>query len=204
MRLLVFGASGAVGRHVVGAALKQGYVVTALLENHKPLGIRHEKLREIHGRVLNSRSVFAAMKGQSAVVCALEPEGRGPTKLFSEGAVNIVDAMAAHGVKRLVCLSTVGVLGSDAGLLHKHVIIPLFKKHEFADKRRQLEIIMRSDLDWIVVRHAALTSGPRMNKYHVSLVRPVGGKISQANVADFIVKQLTQDRFLREMPIVSG
>lgn len=204
MRILLFGPETITGKHIIAQALRQGYNVTAFVHDRAKIGIRHPALRILYGGVCDPRAVDSAMKKQEAVIFAMESKGRSHSKMLSDATATIIRSMEAHRIRRFVCISSVGVLGSDAGLLHRHIIIPLFKKHEFIDRRRQLEIIMQSNLDWIVVRHARISDGPRMAKYRVSMVRAVGGKISHANVADFMIKQLTQDRFLREMPIVSG
>jgi hypothetical protein len=72
----------------------------------------------------------------------------------------------------------------------------------FADKVLQEQEIVQSDLDWIIVRPAKLTDGPRKGEYQVSeplLIGP-GAKISRADVADFLLKQVSDDTFLHKVP----
>lgn len=203
MKILVFGATGRTGRHIVRQALRQGYIVGAFARNPKNLDMQHENLRIIKGDVFNPDSVESAVKGHDAVLCALGTRSRLPTKMLSEGTGNIIKAMEKYHVRRFVCLTSAGVLDSDGGFLLGKVMIPVLWKHVFADKRRQLEEVMKSDLDWIAVRAVKLTDGPRTKKYHAALVRPIKNRVSRANVADFMLKQVTSDKFLREMPIVS-
>lgn len=203
MKILVFGASGGTGLCIVRQALSRGYAVTAFTRNPPSIKINHPNLRIIAGNVLDRRAIDAAVKGQDAVLCAIGAPSHGYTALLSEGTKNIVEVMERRNVRRFVCLSAVGVLGHDADFFLKHIMIPLFHKHIFSDRRVQLEEIMRSHLDWIVVRSVNLTDGPK-SKYHATLVRPIGARVSRANVADFMLKQLTSDTFLREIPIVSG
>jgi len=85
-------------------------------------------------------------------------------------------------------------------------LIPLLLRNIFADKEIQERIIKDSMLDWVIVRPAALTNGPRRGVYRHGM--NIGhwfftAKISRADVADFMLKQLTDNTYLRKTPGVS-
>ncbi len=127
---------------------------------------------------------------------------------LSDGTGNIVQAMQKHGVKRFVCETSLGIGDSKGrmGLLYSVFLIPLLLRNIFADKEVQEEIIKGSMLDWVVVRPAALTNGPRKGVHQVGMT--IGhwfftAKISRADVAGFMLKQLTDDTYLRKTPGVS-
>ncbi len=203
MKVLVFGATGRCGRHIIKQALMKKYDVTAFARNPKAVAMHHERLTIVKGNVFDTLSVESAVKGQYAVICALGTKRKYQTKMLSVGTANILSAMKKYRVRRFVCLTSLGALGNDGGFVLRKVMIPLFYKHVFRDKKRQLDEIMNSDLDWIVVRAVKMTDGPRTKHYHAALVRPIKKSVSRANVADFLLKQITSDKFLREMPIVS-
>jgi putative NADH-flavin reductase len=130
--------------------------------------------------------------------------GRRNTTL-SEGTGNIVRAMEQAGVKRLVFESSLGVGDSKwkMGVVHNLVAIPLFLRNIFADKEVQEQIITSSKLDWVIVRPAALTNGKQRNAYRAG--SDIGhwfipSRISRADVAAFMLKQLTNDEYLRKTP----
>ena len=127
---------------------------------------------------------------------------------LSNGTKSILQAMEKLGVKRFICESSLGVGGSKGrlGLLYTYVLIPLFLRGLFADKEVQERIIRNSALDWVIVRPAALTNGPRRGGYehgenigHWLFTR----KISRSDVADFMLKQLTDNQYLHRTPGVS-
>jgi uncharacterized protein YbjT (DUF2867 family) len=75
----------------------------------------------------------------------------------------------------------------------------------YDDKDEQEDLIQDSKLDW-VIRPVILTNGSRTGKYHV-LVEPRSwriGFISRADVADFLVKQIDDDTYLGETPVLTG
>jgi putative NADH-flavin reductase len=126
------------------------------------------------------------------------------TKL-SDATRNIVRAMEQHGVKRFICQSSLGVGDSwgRLGFLYNFLVIPLFLRGLFADKAAQESLIRQSDLDWIIVRPTALTNGPPKGAYRAG--SNIGHwflstKISRADTADFMLKQLTTTDYLRQTP----
>ncbi|MBU4301077.1 MAG: SDR family oxidoreductase [Nanoarchaeota archaeon] len=203
MKLLIFGATGKCGQHIIRQALKHKYEVTAFARNPKAITLRHERLKIAAGNVFSLPSIESAVKGHQVVICALGTNSKYPTRMLSEGTANIIKAMEKCRVKRLVCLTSLGALGTDGSHTLRKIMIPLFYRHVFTDKKRQLEEIMNSGLDWIVVRAVKMTNGPRTKHYHAALVRPIKNSVSRANVAAFVLKQVAHDKFLREMPIVS-
>jgi putative NADH-flavin reductase len=125
--------------------------------------------------------------------------------IVSEGTRNIVRAMERDGIKRFVCESSLGVGDSKwkMGIVHNLVAIPLFLRNVFADKEAQEQIIASSQLDWVIVRPGALTNGPQRNVYRAG--SDVGNwfipsRISRADVAAFMLKEVTDDEYLRKTP----
>jgi putative NADH-flavin reductase len=129
-------------------------------------------------------------------------------KLRATGTGNIVQAMNKTGVKRLVCLSAFGTGDSwDALPFHyKYIIVPLAMRHLFADHEQQERAVKNSALDWVVVRAANFSKGPRTGSYRHEFTAadaPPKLKISQADVADFMLKQLTSDTYRHKTPGLS-
>lgn len=67
----------------------------------------------------------------------------------------------------------------------------------------QERYIKESSLDWVIVRPARLTNGPRTRIYKSGFSpsdKPIGGKISRADAAHFLLKQVKSDWYLRKTP----
>jgi putative NADH-flavin reductase len=206
MKVLIIGATGATGRILMGEALAQGYVVTALARNPSTLAPEDHRLRVLEGNALDVSSVEAAVAGQDAVLSALGTRSARPTTLFSESTHNVIGAMDKHGVRRLVCITGVGVGDSKGhvGFLYDRIIRPFVVKNIYEDKERQEEAIKQSDLDWVIVRPAQLTDEPARGEYSVFLKGSyTATKISRADVASFMLAQLTDDTYVRKTPVIS-
>jgi putative NADH-flavin reductase len=127
---------------------------------------------------------------------------------LSEGTKNIVRAMEKLGVKRFVCESSLGVGDSKGqlGFFFTYTLVPILLRNIYADKEVQEEIIKESKLDWVIARPGALTNRARTGEYHAGFAandKSIQAKISRADVADFMLKQLTSDAFLRGTPGLS-
>jgi hypothetical protein len=116
--------------------------------------------------------------------------------------------MEKLGVKRFVCESSLGIGDSKGqlGPLYNFVLIPLLLRNIFADKEVQEKLIQESPLDWVIARPARLTNGPHTGKYRSGFAADgssIRAKISRADVADFMLQQLSSDDSLRKTPGIS-
>lgn len=201
-RLLIIGASGGTGRQLVAQALERGYTVTALARNPAKLRIEDPQLKIVQGDVLDYASVEAAVRGQDAVLCALgHKQYFYPTRILSEGTRNILRAMEAHGVPRLVCETSLGIGGSAGrmGLYYTFFTIPLILPFYFWDKTRQERLIAASNVEWVIVRPGVLTNRAKRGEYRQG--SQVGNfiwtvSISRADVADFMLNQVIDNSYL--------
>lgn len=202
-RLLIVGATGGTGRQLVRQALERGYAVTALVRNPAKIEALHPHLTVMQGDVLDAGAVDNAVRGQDAVVSALGHRRYvGPTRILSDGTRNVVRAMQAHGVRRFVCETSLGI-GDSAGRMgvyYTFLVIPLVLPFYFWDKTRQERAIAATDLDWVTVRPGVLANAAPRGRYRHG--RRIGSfvwtvRISRADVAAFMLDQLTSDTYLR-------
>jgi putative NADH-flavin reductase len=75
-------------------------------------------------------------------------------------------------------------------------------RYVFADKEIQEKYIQESNLDWIIVRPGYLTNGKQTGNYRYGLNRSIKGKVSRSDVAEFMLKQLTSDEWLKQTPAI--
>ncbi|MCK9422719.1 MAG: SDR family oxidoreductase [Bacteroidales bacterium] len=204
MKITVFGASGRTGILIVYQALNQGHQVNAFARQPSKVTIQHKNLTIVSGDVLDSVKVKEAVDGQDAVLCALGVDTNKPVTVLSDGTRIILKAMEESGVRRFICMSSAGILGNDAGFWFGKVIMPLFLRHVFADKIRQVKIIQESKADWVILRPVKLTDSPKTNSYKILPGIPTSRTVPRADVADFMLKLVTDTCYDRTMPAVSS
>jgi uncharacterized protein YbjT (DUF2867 family) len=202
MNLLIVGATGGTGRQLVTQALERGHQVTALVRR-PPHAEPRLGFTPVEGDVLDPGSLDRAMLGQEAVLSALgHKRWLGPSRVLSEGTRNLIAAMVRHGVQRFVCETALGI--SDAwwqmGLYYTLFVRPAILPFYFWDKVRQEAVIRASNLAWTIVRPGMLTNGPPRGRYRHG---PQVGhwlwtvRISRADVAAFMLDQLTDRHYIR-------
>ena len=114
MKVLVVGATGGTGRHVVRRLLERGDAVRAFARRPADITERHERLEVVEGDARDAASINRAVQGVDAVISAFGPRSLKKDDLQETLARNLVLAMRARGVKRLVNLSAWGA-GDSAG-----------------------------------------------------------------------------------------
>jgi len=173
MDLMLFGATGATGRELLAQALEQGHRVTAFARSP-------ERLSDLQDANLRTA------RGD-----ALDPAA--------------VEA-AVPGHDAVLCALGVGDSRANLPFVTRSIIVPLFLRQAFADHQRQETVIRQSNLDWTIVRPPYLTDGPRTGDYRhgfASTDRTIKAQISRADVADFMLKPLTDNTYIRQSPGVS-
>jgi uncharacterized protein YbjT (DUF2867 family) len=209
--VLIIGASKGIGLESVKAALKAGHSVRALARSARRIRVDHPKLEKMPGDALEMATVKRALTGVDAIIQALGVSGGPeiifkPTRLFSTATRVLVTAMEEAQVKRLICVTGFGAGDSRGrGGFLCSAAAHLLLGRIYDDKDLQERIVRRSKLDWVIVRPVILTNGPKTNAYR-ALVNPrrwTWGFISRADVADFLVRQIDDDAFLNETPVLT-
>ncbi|MEW6085183.1 MAG: SDR family oxidoreductase [Chloroflexota bacterium] len=204
MKVIVFGASSGTGKQLIAHALRLGYEVTAFVRDASKLEPAQAGVKVAIGDALNPSDVEAAVKGHDAVLSALGPKGK-PAVMAAESTKNIIAAMEMHKVKRLVVVTVAGIpVPQDRrGFNLVSALIKLLLKDVFTDRENQLAVLEASKVDWVAVRVPRLTDDPPTGSVHAFFGNPSPTmKISRADLADFMLKQLTDDQWLRQAPIV--
>ena len=206
MKLLVFGSTGSIGQQLVRQGLGQGYLVTAFARDPSKLAIRHDNLKVVQGDVMDFPSVEKAVQGQDVVLCSLGAGAKGVVR--SRGTKNIIRAMEKTGVRRFVCQSSLGVGDSwgNLGFFWKYIMFRGILRQAYADHVSQEGHVRQSNTDWTIVRPAAFTDGNRTGEYRHGFPgndTTMKLKISRADVADFMLKQLRYEAYLRKTPGLS-
>ena len=208
MKIAIIGASHGIGSELLKAAIEEGHEVTALVRDPAKLNTNIPGLKVIKGDILDPSSVAAAIAGQEAIcVCIGIPPTRKPVDVFSRGTQNILAAIGKESNQKLILITGIGAGDSKShgGFFYDRIINPLLLGSSYADKDRTESIVKASNVEWLIVRPGFLTNGSRTGKYRVieNLSGVTAGKISRADVADFILKQLASPTCFGKTPLVT-
>ncbi|MBB3773327.1 uncharacterized protein YbjT (DUF2867 family) [Angulomicrobium tetraedrale] len=208
MKILVLGATGATGRLIVGKAVAKGYTVVALVRSKaKAADLAGAEL--VEGDARDTAALTSAIAGCDAVVSslgtAISPFRK--VTLLSTATRALVGIMAQQNIRRLVCITGLGAGDSrgHGGFFYDRLFLPLMLRTVYEDKDRQEDAIRASTLDWIIIRPTVLNDKPARGgiKALTDLSGVHGGTIARADVADFVVQQVTADMWLRKAPLIT-
>lgn len=208
MRLAVFGASGRTGRPLVERALAEGHTVRALVRTPTKVGLQDARLELIQGDATDAAAVARTVQGADAVVSVLGHVKGSPKDVQTVATRHMVAAMKAHGVGRMVSLTGAGV--RDPNDRPKAVdrvfglLLAVVARDVIRDAEAHAEVLRSSGLAYTIVRGPRLTDGPYTGRYRVGYVgKDSGTQVSRADLAEFILKTLQDDTWVRKAPMVS-
>jgi len=207
--VLVIGASRGIGLETVRRALAEGHRVRALARGS--IAVEHAGLEKVAGDALDRATISGSLQEVDAVIQTLgTPKGAGAilwgTTLFSSATRILIDAMRDRGIKRLVAVTGLGAGDSrgHGGLLYDAIAFPLMLKRIYDDKDVQEQMIRASGLDWTIVRPGLLTGGAMTGGARALTEAKDwrAGSISRADVADFLVREAFERRFVGKTPLL--
>lgn len=215
MKAFLLGATGSTGYEILKKLVRDGYAVKALARNPAKLDMAEieqsqaGQIELIQGGVFEPDKLKTHFEGCEAIISAL---GTGTnntyTEVYSQGGRNILSAMRATGIKRLITITSGLVDMSDPStdnFFLNRIIRPNYNKVYYDQTRWETILDDTEDIDWTCVRPPYLTNKPFTGQYRVQAKHcPKGGrKISRADLADFIVQQIDSDEFIRQKPVIA-
>jgi uncharacterized protein YbjT (DUF2867 family) len=201
MRIVVLGASGQLGREVVGALAARKYAVRAVVRRSPTPTLDSSidvQIVDAHKQV----EICQALSGCDAVVNAI---GAGTLRRNNVESTTTAVAVAATeevGIQRYIAISA-GMVALD-WFLFKYVLRPLIFRNIYAEHCRVEEIVEATSLAWTIVRPPKLTNGPPIG-YVAGLQRdPKLFSAARADVASFIADELRDKKYLRQAVFVAS
>jgi len=210
--ILVLGATGRLGTQVVNQALEASYHVTALVRSDSNLPFSRNQLRNPNlvirvGSVLSRSDLDKVVEGQDAVVNCVGPRpfNNNDIDICSRSQQFIMDSMIHHKVRRLIVVSLQGVGDSGRSGPMQKFFGRLFAGKLLDDKELQENLVMKySDhFDWTVIRPGRLSNGRITHRWRVNDERATT-KISRANLACFILKELKTSSWIKQVLTINS
>lgn len=178
MRVLIAGATGTVGQHVVAQALERGHEVTAVARRPESLRAGHPQLCVIAADILDPAAVEPLLEGIDAVISTVGiGTSKQPTTLYSEGIRNLVNGMARHGVSRIVTISSeVADHWAHQSPFKLWIVLPLLQRFlgaTYDDMRRMDIVLWESKAQWTTVRAPYIRDRARTGAYRIAPDKPL-------------------------------
>lgn len=210
LSILVFGATGGTGSQFIKLGLAEGYRITAVVRNPAAIPQQHPNLHVVQGDVTELDTFAEQVAGHDAVVSCLGVKHLKPTSLYSVGVTNILTAMQAAKVNRLMCISSSAIEVSPklpwiVRQFTKYVLQRIFR-HLYADTRLMEQQLKQSSIDWTSVRPPRLTNKSLTGIYRYSVDDFLNRsyQISRADLAHFMLYHLENSATYRAVVEVAN
>jgi putative NADH-flavin reductase len=206
--IALFGGSGKTGQPFLEKALQAGYRIKALARSPEKISQQSDHLEVIKGDVLQLQDVQRTVQGTDVTVSLFGHVKGSPKWLQSDGTYNIISAMDAEGIQKVISLSGGGLpFEKDRPKFADKIIRGIMKivaPKVLNDAERHAEILKDSGLNWIIVRGPRLTTEPEKGDYRVGWVGVnASTSIGREDLADFLLKQVEDNQYIHQMPFVS-
>lgn len=207
MKIAIIGGTGKAGRSLVRRALLDGYHVRMLVRNPDKLSFSNDHIEIVKGDARDIKAIVSVLEGCDFVISALgQPKKESP--IFSTATSHIISSIQENHIKRYVLITGMGVdiPGDKKNIISifsskiMHLLFPSI----MSDKQKEVGILLESQIDWTLVRLPYIKEGPATGKIKVSLEHPLGKSISSEDLAQFLIKQIIDNRYVKRAPFVSN
>lgn len=209
MKVIVFGATGLVGKELVKQALYNNYEVKAFGRNVFIDNLPEDKKVElVHGALFDEGEVYHALRDCDAVLSAIGGAADNTDKTRSLGIKNILKQMNKAGIKRIVALGGMGVLDNSEG-------IPMMEQEDFPpqyaavsiEHKKALDFLMNSNTQWTFVCAPDIQPGEPTGIFKTmvnQLPESDHLTVTSGDVALFMLKEMVQKEFVSQRVGISS
>jgi len=209
MKIIIFGATGGIGKWAVKHAKLKGYEVTAYVRNANK--IQDKDITIIQGNISDYDAVKNAISGKDTVIWAVGiPMESYEKKESLEGHKVLIKAMKETGVKRLIDWGTPSISFENDHISLVTVIPKIIAGFIYPKGKEEIieiaELIKKSDLNWTIVRFLRPLDTPYTGKVSVGFgdIWFMNFSISREDIAAFMVEQIESTEYIRSMPIIGS
>ncbi len=152
---------------------------------------------------MKPQTLINILEKDDIVVSAIGKNSTAKTTLYSEGDSHIIQAMTHAGASRLFVISASGLeVNPTHNLLIRWAtkyVLQRILRHMYADLVRMEDMVKASTTNWTIMRPPQLTNNGLTERYRSSIGTFLynGTKISRADVADFILKNIDNKGIFR-------
>jgi putative NADH-flavin reductase len=206
-KVAVIGGTGKSGTYLVRQLLSGNIPFRILLRDPNKFSIHSPLIEVVKGDARDGDAVRSLISGCEAVISTLG-QPKGERSIFSDSTRNIIQAMDEFGVKRYILTTGLNV---DTEFDHKgpkSKMATEWMKTNYPettfDKQEEYKLLVQSSVEWTLVRLPLIELTDSGSEIKVSLDDCPGDKISAADLAGFLIQQLTEGAFIRKAPFIAS
>ncbi|WP_233277437.1 NAD(P)-dependent oxidoreductase [Paenibacillus durus] len=206
-QIAIIGGTGRAGRYLAKKALESGHSVRMLVRNPEKLTYHDDRIQIIAGDARDVSSIRSLLDGCNVVINAFgQPVKALP--LYSEITSNVLTVMNEYGIRRYIGVTggSINVDGDRKSLINR-VAAKLFEillRKMIMDKKKELTLLMKSDIEWTLVRLPFVVEGSETGIIKENLTDVPGRTMTNEDIAKFLIDQIDDMKYVRKTPCISN
>ncbi len=211
MKIAVLGSTGFVGKALLTQALESGYAVKVLARNPDKLGALKDRVEIIEGDYFDADKVKRTVSGTEVVLSTIGASAKDPGRPeeYGNAMASLIFAMKQEGVKRIIWIGGAATpidenekFGFRRAVLR--FIVNLMGRHLIRIKRQECEVLVQSDLDWVIIRPPRVIEGVPTGTVIADERNLASLQVDVQDLVAFMVGQITSNRWVRKAPLVAS
>jgi len=205
--IAILGGGGRTGKFLVGKLIDQGYRLKVLLRNPENFELHHPSVEIVKGDAIDSAPIHELVKNSQAVVSTLGQRKNEPL-VAHPATANILKAMTYYGIRRYVLVGGINIDTPHDKKSAQTLAATDWMKTNFPliqeDRQNAYSALLDCQLDWTLVRVPMIEFTGETGNLKISVEDCLGTRITAGDIANFLVQQLTDDRFFRQAPFIAS
>ncbi|MGY4793713.1 NAD(P)-dependent oxidoreductase [Lysinibacillus fusiformis] len=207
-KIAIIGGTGKVGRHIASRALENGYQVRMLVRNPENLTFRDSRIEVVEGNVQNPEDIRKLLKDCQIVINTFgQPIKEKP--IYSSVTENILEVMTDLQIGRYISVTGASLtISGDKKSIVNRVGAKLFEliySNMMIDKKKEWHILNKNKLiNWTLIRLPFIVDGAEIGSIKESLINMPGTKITNQDIATFIINQIENLKYVQKAPFISN
>jgi putative NADH-flavin reductase len=209
LKIAIIGGTGKVGRRIATKALENGYQVRMLVRDPKKSIIRDNRIEIVEGNVLNLKDIQKTLKGCQVVINTFGQSLKGK-QIYSSVTETIIEIMAKLQIERYIGVTggSLTIDGDKKKLINKvgARIFEIIFSNMMKDKKQEWHFLSKNNFieKWTLVRLPFIVDQEGIGHLKEDLKDMPGTKITNGDIATFIINQINDLKYVQKAPFISN
>ncbi|HWI48979.1 MAG TPA: NAD(P)H-binding protein, partial [Rummeliibacillus sp.] len=201
------GGTGKVGRHIASIAIKKGYQVRMLVRNPERFKYRDDSLEIVEGQIQDIYTIRKLLNDCKIVINTFgQPLKEVP--MYSNVTKNILEIMKDLKISRYIGVSggSLTINSDKKNILNRFgsKMFEIFFTKMMADKKSEWEILINNkQIEWTLIRLPFVIDSLKTDVIKENLTDMPGTKISNQDIASFIIDNIDNPKYVHKAPFIS-
>ncbi|MGG4471244.1 NAD(P)H-binding protein [Paenibacillus alvei] len=208
-KIAIIGGTGKVGRRIAVKALENGYQVRMLVRTPKKLSLNDDRIEIVEGAVQNREDIQKLLKDCQIVINTFgQPLKEKP--IYSSVTKTIIEIMAELQIERYIGVTGGSLtISNDKKSLINRLGAKLFENFYsdmMIDKKKEWDFLNSNEQikKWTLIRLPFVTDQEDIGYIKENLTDLPGIKITNGDIATFIINQIEDSKYIQKAPFISN